>query len=561
MSNLFKHRSSAMTDGPDRAFARSFFKAIGFTDEDLTRPVVGVAHMWIETMPCNFNQRRLAQHVKAGIRKAGGMPVEVNTISVSDAVSMGTEGMKASLVSRELIADSIELAALGHSFDALVVLVGCDKTIPAGAMALARLNIPGIVLYSGTINPGRFKGKDVNIQDVFEAVGAFNADKMSAEDFKLLEDVVCPGAGACGGQFTANTMATALEFMGISPAGFNAIPATHPNKDDVAHQTGQMVMGLLEKGIRPRDFITRESIENAIASVAATAGSTNGVLHLLAIANEAGVPLELEDFEEISERTPVVADLKPGGQYVAKDVFEAGGISLVMRELNKKGLLHDTRNVDGRTISEIALAAKEESGQMVIRDIESPIKPRGGIAILRGNLAPDGCVVKLAGHERMKFTGTARVFDREEDCFQAHKAGELNKGDFVIIRYEGPAGGPGMREMLQVTAAIAGSGIEEDIALMTDGRFSGATRGLSVGHVAPEAAHGGPIAIVRNGDTIVLDVEKHSLTVDLSDEEIDERMSNWHPPEPAYKAGVMAKYASLVSSASEGAITQPKTSG
>jgi dihydroxy-acid dehydratase len=550
-----------MTDGPDRAFARSFFKAIGFTDEDLTRPVVGVAHMWIETMPCNFNQRRLAQHVKAGIRKAGGMPVEVNTIAVSDAVSMGTEGMKASLVSRELITDSIELAALGHSFDALVVLVGCDKTIPAGAMALARLNIPGIVLYSGTINPGRFKGKDVNIQDVFEAVGAFNTDKMSAEDFKLLEDVVCPGAGACGGQFTANTMATALEFMGISPAGFNAIPATHPSKDDVAHQTGQMVMGLLEKGIRPRDFITRESIENAIASVAATAGSTNGVLHLLAIANEAGVPLELEDFEEISERTPVVADLKPGGQYVAKDVFEAGGISLVMRELNKKGLLHDTRNVDGRTISEIALAAKEESGQMVIRDIESPIKPRGGIAILRGNLAPDGCVVKLAGHERMKFTGTARVFDREEDCFQAHKAGELNKGDFVVIRYEGPAGGPGMREMLQVTAAIAGSGIEEDIALMTDGRFSGATRGLSVGHVAPEAAHGGPIAIIRNGDTIVLDVEKHSLTVDLSDEEIDERMGNWHPPEPAYKSGVMAKYASLVSSASEGAITTPKTSG
>lgn len=561
MSNLFKHRSSVMTDGPDRAFARSFFKAIGFTDEDLSRPIVGVAHMWIETMPCNFNQRRLAQHVKAGVREAGGMPVEVNTVSVSDAVSMGTEGMKASLVSRELITDSIELAALGHSFDALVVIVGCDKTIPAGAMALARLNIPGIVLYSGTINPGKFKGKDVNIQDMFEAVGAFNADKMSKEDFKLLEDVVCPGAGACGGQFTANTMATTMEFMGISPAGFNAIPATHPDKDDAARQTGRMVMGLLERGICPKDFITRESIENAIASVAATAGSTNGVLHLLAIANEAGVPLELEDFEEISERTPVVADLKPGGQYVAKDVFDAGGLSLVMRELSKKGLLHDTPNVDGRTIFEIASAAEEASGQMVIRDIEMPIKPRGGIAILRGNLAPDGCVVKLAGHERMKFTGTARVFDCEEDCFQAHKAGKLKKGDFVVIRYEGPAGGPGMREMLQVTAAIAGSGIEEDIALMTDGRFSGATRGLSVGHVAPEAAHGGPIAVIRDGDTIVLDVEQHSLSVDLTDDEINARMSDWQPPEPTYTSGVMAKYASLVSSASEGAITKPKING
>lgn len=559
MSDPAKRRSAVMTDGPNRAAARSFFKGIGFTDADLDRPLVGVAHMWIETMPCNFNQRRLAQHVKEGIRQAGGMPVEVNTIAVSDAVSMGTEGMKMSLASREVITDSIELVALGHSFDGLVVIVGCDKTIPAGAMSLARLNIPGLVLYSGTIAPGRFQGRDVNIQDVFEAVGSHAAGKMTRAELNELEGAACPGAGACGGQFTANTMSLALDFLGISPAGRNGVPATDPDKIEVAREAGRLAMRLVREDRRPREFITRPAIYNAIAGVCATAGSTNAVLHLMAIAAEAGISIRLEDFDRISEQTPVLASLKPGGDYVATDAYAAGGMGLVAKELVRKGILHDAPNVDGRSMFAIAAAAKATPEQKVFTTLEKPFKPTGGIAILRGNLAPDGAVVKLAGHERTSYSGRARVFESEEDCFAAVQSQDLNDGDFVVIRNEGPAGGPGMREMLQVTAAIVGSGMGEKVALMTDGRFSGATHGLVVGHVSPEAVRGGPIAAVRDGDTISLNVSDRTLTLEVDEAEIAARLAAYQPPPSRYKSGVMAKYAALVSSASEGAITRPST--
>jgi dihydroxy-acid dehydratase len=533
--------------------------AIGLSDEDLARPLVGVATTWIETMPCNINQRELATHVKRGIRAAGGTPVEFNTVSVSDGVSMGTEGMRCSLVSRDLIADSLELVARGHLFDGLVCLVGCDKTIPAAVMALARMDLPGLVLYNGSIAPGRFRGRDVTIQDVFEAVGAHAAGTMAPEEVHRLELVACPGAGACGGMFTANTMATALDVLGISPAGLNGIPAVHPDKASAAEEAGRLVMDVVRRDLRPSAIITREALENAVATVAATGGSTNGVLHLMAIARELGVPLELEDFDRIAERTPVVASLKPGGEYVATDLHEAGGVALVTRELLKRDLVHaGATNVDGRALGEIAAAAEERPGQRVVVPLETPLKATGGLAILRGNLAPEGAVVKLAGHERRLHTGPARVFDSEEACFEAVKARSLRDGDVVVIRYEGPAGGPGMREMLHVTAAIVGEGLGDGVALITDGRFSGATHGLMVGHVAPEAARGGPIAALREGDTVTIDVDAREVRVELPQEEIAARLAEWSPPPPRYRTGVLAKYATLVSSASEGAVTRPR---
>jgi dihydroxy-acid dehydratase len=557
-SDPAKRHSAALTDGPDRAPARSYFKAIGFTDDDLARPLIGVATTWIETMPCNFNQRELAQRVKEGVRAAGGMPVEFNTISVSDGVSMGTEGMKASLVSREIIADSIELVARGHLLDGLLCLVGCDKTIPAAVMALCRLDLPGLVLYNGSIAPGTFRGRKITVQDMFEAVGAHAAGKLDAEELHAMEDVACPGVGACGGQYTANTMSTALEFLGISPAGMNGIPAINRGKGDAAEECGRMVMRLVREDVRPSAIITKEAIENAFASIAATGGSTNGVLHLLAIADELDIPLEIDEFDTIAERTPIVASLKPGGEYVATDVFDAGGVALVARELKKRDLIHaGAVTVDGRSLGEVADAVVETPGQPVVVPIERPIKPTGGLAILRGNLSPDGCVVKLAGHERLRHRGPARVFDREEEAFAAVKAGAIRPGDVVVIRYEGPAGGPGMREMLHVTGAIVGEGLGDEVALVTDGRFSGATHGLMVGHVTPEAFRGGPIAALRDGDTIDLDVEARELRVELSDDELAARLRDWTPPPPNYTTGVLAKYAALVSSASEGAVTRP----
>ncbi len=553
-----KRHSAALTEGPDRAPARAMLKAIGFDDDALARPLIGVATTWIETMPCNINQRELATHVKEGIRAAGGTPMEFCTISISDGVTMGTEGMKASLVSREVVADSIELTARGHLFDGIVCLTGCDKTMPGAAMALGRLDIPGLVLYNGTILPGSFRGRDVTVQSVFEAVGSYRAGKMSAEDLYELENVACPGAGACGGQFTANTMSTVLEFLGLSPAGLNGIPAPYPEKLDAARKAGELAVRLVRDDVRPRSILTRDALENAIASVAATGGSTNGVLHLLAIAHEFGMELSIDEFGAIADRTPIVADLVPGGRFVAVDVYRAGGLGLVMRELLKRGLLHgDAATVDGRTIAQIAADAVETPGQQVVTPIERPLKETGGLAILRGTLAPDGCVVKLAGHERRSFRGPARVFDGEEATFAAVKAHEIKPGDCVVIRYEGPAGGPGMREMLEVTAALVGAGLGDDIALLTDGRFSGATHGLMVGHVAPEAALGGPIAFVRDGDPIVLDVDRHALDLDVPADELERRRAAWNPPAPHYTSGVFAKYATLVRSASEGAVTTP----
>ncbi len=558
MSSHLKRNSATITDGPARAPARSYLKSIGFTDEDLTRPIVGVAHEWIETMPCNFNHRQLALKVKEGVREAGGMPVEFNTIAVSDGVAMGTEGMRASLVSREVIADSIELAARGHCVDALVVLVGCDKTIPAGVMAAARLNIPTLVLYSGSIAPGRFQGRDVTIQDVFEAVGAHAAGKLTDKQLLELENAACPGAGACGGQFTANTMATAIEFLGISPSGYNAVPATDPNKQELSVAAGRLALEILERNVRPRDVITEASIENAISAVVATGGSTNAVLHLMAIAREAGVALELEDFDRIATRTPIIADLKPWGRYVATDVHAAGGLGVIAHELLAGGLIHGSaRNVDGRSISEAAAAAERTDERGVIAAIDNPIKPSGGLAILRGNLAPEGCVLKVSGQERTGFRGPARVFDSEDSCFAAVQAQAIEPGDFVVIRYEGPAGGPGMREMLAVTAAIQGAGLGDAVALMTDGRFSGATHGFMIGHVAPEAARGGAIAALRDGDMVNVDLAARSLNVELSEADLAARLEEWTPPPPRYLTGVMAKYAALVSSASLGAVTSP----
>ncbi len=551
-----KRHSAALTDGVDRAAARAMLKGVGFTDQDLAKPLVGVATTWIETMPCNLNQRVLARRVKDGIRRAGGMPVEFNTISVSDGVSMGTEGMRASLVSREVIADSIELTARGHLFDGLVCLVGCDKTIPAAVMALVRLDIPGLVLYGGSIAPGRYRGQDVTIQDVFEAVGAHAAGTMSENEVHALESVACPGAGACGGQFTANTMATVLDFLGVSAPGLNEIPANHPAKDAAAVRAGQLAMELVRSDTRPSQLVTRESIENAIAAIAGTGGSTNGVLHLLAIAREAGIELDLDDFDSIASRTPIVVDIKPGGRFVATDLYRAGGIALVARELLGAGVVHEgARTVDGRSLGEVASGAKERPGQEVVLRWDRPLKPSGGLAILRGSLAPEGCVVKLAGHERLFHRGPARVFDSEEACFAAVKARGIVPGDVVVIRYEGPAGGPGMREMLHVTAALVGEGLGDEIVLITDGRFSGATHGLMVGHIAPEAARGGPIAAVRDGDTIELDVERRVLNLEVPEEELARRLAEWTQPEPRYTSGVFAKYAALVRSASEGATT------
>jgi dihydroxy-acid dehydratase len=551
-----KRHSHALTDGPDRAPARAMLKAIGFTDDDLARPLVGVATTWIETMPCNFNQRRLAEFVKEGVRAGGGTPMEFNTIAVSDGVSMGTEGMKASLISREVIADSIELVVRGHLLDGLVCLVGCDKTIPAAAMALARLDVPGLILYNGTIYPGTYKGRDLTVVSVFEAVGAYRAGKMSLEELYDIESAACPGAGACGGQFTANTMSMVMEFLGLSPAGLNAIPAEDPAKDEAARKAGELAMTLVRHDVRPSRIVTRKAIENAIAGVAATGGSTNGVLHLLALAHEMGIPLDIDEFDTIAARTPIVADMVPGGRYTAADLYDAGGMSLVTRELLKRDLLHgDEKNVDGRTMARIAAAADETAGQKVVRSIDDPVKPTGGLAILHGSLAPEGCVVKLAGHERLHHRGPARVFDSETACFEAVRNRQIREGDVVVIRYEGPVGGPGMQEMLSVTAALVGEGLGDSVALLTDGRFSGGTHGLMIGHVAPEAALGGPIGLVAEGDEIVIDVEARRLDLNVPEQVLADRRARWQAPAPRYTGGVMAKYAALVSSASEGAIT------
>jgi dihydroxy-acid dehydratase len=556
MTEDLNRNSRLLVGGPSRAPARAMMKAVGYTDEDLRRPLIGVAHCWIEVMPCNLNHRRIAAKVREGIRATGGTPIELNTISVSDGIAMGTEGMKASLISREVIADSIELVARGHLFDGIVVITGCDKTIPGGVMALARLDIPGLMLYGGSIGPGSYEGRDITILDVFEAVGAFGAEKITEAQLRAIESAACPGAGACGGQYTANTMATAFEVMGISPAGSAKVPAVDPMKDEVAFHCGELVMDLLRRDARPSQIITRESIENAIASVCATGGSTNAVLHLLAIANEMGVPLSIDDFDEISERTPLIGDLKPGGRYVANDVFHAGGIELIAQRLLDAGILHgDCMTVTGRTIGEEARGAVETPGQVVIRPLADPIKPTGGLVILKGNLAPEGCVIKVAGYERTYHRGQARVYDREEDAFAAVQAGLIKGDDVVVIRYEGPKGGPGMREMLGVTGAIVGAGLGESVALLTDGRFSGATHGLMAGHVAPEAAVGGPIAALRDDDMIVFDIANRRLDVELSDAEIAARLRDWKAPAPRYTRGVMAKYARSVSSASQGAVT------
>lgn len=557
MAQDLKPRSSVITDGPERAPARAMLKAAGFKDEELSRPIVGVANTWIEIGPCNLHLRLLAAKVKEGIRAAGGTPMEFNTVSISDGISMGAEGMKCSLISREVIADSIELVARGNHFDALVCISGCDKTNPGVVMALARLNIPGLVLYGGSIAPGHLAGRDLTIQDVFEAVGAYGRGKITAEQLKAIEDSACPGAGACGGQFTANTMSTVMEFLGVSPLGSNGIPAMADEKDSAAFTAGKLVMELLRRDLRPSQIITRKSLENAIAAVAATGGSTNAVLHLLAIAREAGVELKIDDFDRISSKTPLLGDLKPGGRFVANDLYNAGGIQLIARRLLEAGLVHaDALTVTGKTIGEEGRNANETRGQEVVRPLSNPLKATGGLVILKGNLAPEGCVVKVAGHERMTHRGPARVFDREEDAFHAVQAGEIKADDVVVIRYEGPKGGPGMREMLAVTGAIVGAGLGDSVALLTDGRFSGATHGLMAGHVAPEAASGGPIAALRNGDMVVFDIKARRLQVELSDKEIRSRLSRWKAPPPRYESGVMAKYARLVSSASEGAVTR-----
>ena len=557
MADNLKPRSAVITDGPDRAPTRAMLKAVGFSDEDLRRPIIGVANTWIEIGPCNYHLRRLAVKVKEGIRAAGGTPMEFNTVSISDGISMGVEGMKCSLISREVIADSIELVARGNHFDGLVCLSGCDKTNPGVVMALARLDIPGLALYGGSIAPGHLADKDLTIQDVFEAVGAYASKRIDAEQFLAVENAACPGAGACGGQFTANTMSTVMEFLGISPMGSNGIPATVAEKDQAAFNAGRLVMDLLKRDLRPSKILTRKSIENAIASVAATGGSTNAVLHLLAIAREAGVELNIDDFDKISDRTPLIADLKPGGRFVASDLYHAGGIQLVAKRLIDAGLIHgDTITVTGETLAAAAEMTKETAGQEVVRAVNDPLKATGGLVILKGNLAPEGCVVKVAGHERLIHRGPARVYDREEDAFAAVQAGKIKDNDVVVIRYEGPKGGPGMREMLGVTAALVGAGLGDSVALLTDGRFSGATHGLMAGHVAPEAAHGGPIAALRDGDSILFDIKARRLDVEISEQELQSRLSTWKAPEPRYKTGVMAKYAKLVSSASEGAVTR-----
>jgi dihydroxy-acid dehydratase len=551
-----RHKSRTILDGPDRAAARAFFKAIGFTDDDLKKPLVGVAHCWIEITPCNWNHRKMAEKVKEGIRAAGGTPIEFNSIAVTDGIAMGTEGMKASLVSRETVADSVELVVRGHLMDGFVGISGCDKTIPAMVMAMARLNLPSVMLYGGSILYGEHRGRRLTIQDVFEAIGAFNAGKIDAQELGAIENRACPGGGACGGQFTANTMATAFEMLGVSPMGFNDVPAMDPRKEEIAFETGKLLMDVLKKGVLPRQIITKRALQNAIAGVMATGGSTNAVLHLLAVATEAGVKLTIDEFDAVSRRTPLLADLKPWGSYTAPEMYEAGGMAVVAKRLLDAGLLNASEmTVAGRTIGDAARAARETPGQKVIRPLANPLARHGGMAILRGNLAPEGCVAKVAGHAEEVFRGTARVFDREEDAFLAVKAGRVKAGDFIVIRYEGPKGGPGMREMLHVTGALQGAGLGSSVALMTDGRFSGATHGLMVAHVAPEAAVGGPIAAVKNGDTVVLDVKKRQLRVELSAAEIKKRLRAVKPPKPRYTWGALAKYARLVSSASDGAVT------
>jgi dihydroxy-acid dehydratase len=554
-----RHRSRALTEGPERAAARSYLHGIGYSAEDLAKPIVGVAHSWIETMPCNFNNRVLAAKVKEGIRAAGGTPMELNTIAISDGITMGTSGMRASLVSRELIADSIELVASAHAFDALVTISGCDKTIPGTVMALARLNIPGLMLYGGSIRPGWFKGEEVTILQVFEAVGAHAAGKITEAELHELEEAASPGAGACAGQFTANTMAMAFEVLGISPAGSAMVPAEDGRKLEVAVQVGELVMDVLRRGQRPSEIITKPALENAIAAVAMSGGSTNGVLHLLAVANEIGVPLEIDEFEAISERTPLLCDLQPGGRYAATDLYEAGGVPLVLKRMLDAGVLNaDAPTVTGRTIGEHAREAQETDGQQVVRPLANPLKATGGFAILRGNVAPDGCVLKLSGHERRKHSGPARVFDGEEDAMAAVLGHRIQAGDVVVIRGEGPAGGPGMREMLAVTAAIVGEGLGEDVSLITDGRFSGASRGFMVAHVAPEAVRGGPIAALRDGDLVTIDADTRRLDVALSDEEIAARVSAYiRPPRADEHVDVaIQKYAKLVGSAAEGAVAR-----
>ncbi len=556
MSKTLKKNSLALTEGPDRAPARAMLRAVGLTDDDFTRPLIAIANTWSEITPCNYHLRDLAASVKQGIREAGGTPIEFNTIVVSDGISMGTEGMKASLISREVVADSIELVVRGHLFDGVIALSGCDKTIPGCVMALARLNLPSIMLYGGSIMPGEFHGKPVSIQDVFEAVGSHAKGKMTTEELIELERRACPGAGACGGQFTANTMSIAFEFLGISPMGFNGVPALDPRKHQVAKECGKILINLLKNDLRPRDIITRPALENAIAAIATTGGSTNGVLHLLALAHEMSLPLNIDDFDTINRHVPLLADLKPGGQFMAADLYQAGGTPLVAKWLLESGHLHGNQiTVTGRTLAEEAATAKETSGQKVLFPPSHPIKPTGGLVILKGNLAPEGCVVKVAGHAKLAHHGPAKVFDCEEDAFQAVQQGKIVDGDVVVIRYEGPQGGPGMREMLGVTSAIVGAGLGESVALLTDGRFSGATYGFMAGHVAPEAAKGGPIAAVQNGDLIHIDITARRLDVELSDQEIQARLAKWTPPAPRYTTGVLAKYAKMVSSASLGAVT------
>jgi dihydroxy-acid dehydratase len=550
-----------LIDGASRAGARAMLRASGLRDEDFAKPLVGIANTWIEIGPCNYHLRELAQHVKAGVRAAGGTPLEFNTVSISDGITMGTEGMRTSLVSREVIADSIELVTRGNLFDALIVLVGCDKTIPGGVMSLARLNIPGLILYGGSIAPGNFEGHAVTIQDVYEAIGKHARGGITDAQLKSLETAACPGAGACGGQFTANTMALVCEFLGIAPMGLSSVPATNSAKGNAGHRAGEMVMELLRGNITPSKIITRSSIENAIAGVAATGGSTNSVLHLLAIASEANIPLSIDDFDRISSRTPILVDLKPGGRFVATDLYAAGGTALVAKRMLEAKLLHgDSLTVTGRTLAQEAAAAKESEKQEVVRKLDAPLKPTGGLVILKGNIAPEGCVLKVAGHNYSTFSGPARVFDNEEDAFAAVENRSIKAGDVIVIRYEGPKGGPGMREMLQVTAALIGAGLGDSVALLTDGRFSGATHGLMAGHVAPEAANGGPVAAINDGDIIAFDIPKRALNVQLTDAEIQRRLSTWKAPQPRFTSGVMAKYALLVSSASQGAITAvPKT--
>ena len=551
-----KHKSRNLTEGPDRAPARAMLRAVGLQDEDFSKPLIGVANTWSEVTPCNYHLRDLAKNIKEGIRKAGGVPIEFNTVVVSDGISMGTEGMKASLVSREIIADSIELVVRGHLFDAVVALSGCDKTIPGTVMALARLNLPSLMLYGGSIMPGQFQGHNVSIQEVFEAVGAHAHSKISDAELHDLETHACPGAGSCGGQFTANTMSIAFEFLGISPMGFNGIPALDPQKKSVSTQCGNFIIDLLKRDLRPKQIITRDALENAIAAVASTGGSTNAVLHFLALAHEIGVELNIDDFDTINQRIPLITDLKPSGKYLAADLYQAGGTRLVAKRLIEAGLLKgDCITVTGRTLNEETETASETPGQKVLYPVESPIKSTGGLVILHGNLAPEGCVVKVAGNKKLTHSGPAKVFNCEEDAFTAVQQGQIVSGDVVVIRYEGPQGGPGMREMLGVTSAIVGAGLGESVALLTDGRFSGATHGLMAGHVAPEASKGGPIAAVENGDIVTMDIPARRLDVDITPEELKTRLSRWIVPTAKYTSGVLAKYSKTVSSASKGAVT------